>query len=532
MVMLPQNDLLQGTCPFSKSTAAPQKNGQIIIRQYRPEDHDQVYALLDVGFAFGPNSPGEAAIQKAHTTPAAFVAYAAILGGLAYTIRTCSFTATAVSAIAFGALMLVYLRYGASQAFHDFCDAARRTDMRDIVAHYQVAQHPQTPAGFWVAAIEGGLEDGMDEIVGFFGMEHLPSRPTIGHLRRMIVSPYHRRRRIGSLLIQAIIAHAQQHAHVLQTLELETSAYQPPARALYEKHGFRVVSQRPMRLEKVFGGWLHWVPVLKLQREVWMRGDGECVEKGVAGANLLSNTCISYASYLTATPTSCQATATEPSTAFFCCSCSRPPTHPKKRIEEMSGARGCFNCGGFGHQAANCPKAGTPTCYNCGLEGHVSRDCTMEAKPKACYKCGLDGHISRDCPENQTGAASGGGGGGGFGGRGSGTECYRCGKTGHIARACPEAGGASGGGGGYSGNSGGYGGGFGGVSSKTCYTCGGVGHLSRDCVQGSKCYNCGEIGHISRDCPQAQRRACYTCGSEGHISRDCPGVGAAAGGEA
>ncbi|KAI0729886.1 hypothetical protein C8Q72DRAFT_281490 [Fomitopsis betulina] len=31
----------------------------------------------------------------------------------------------------------------------------------------------------------------------------------------------------------------------------------------------------------------------------------------------------------------------------------------------MAGARGCFNCGGFGHQAANCPKAGTPTCYNC-----------------------------------------------------------------------------------------------------------------------------------------------------------------------
>ncbi|PSS31088.1 hypothetical protein PHLCEN_2v2420 [Hermanssonia centrifuga] len=26
----------------------------------------------------------------------------------------------------------------------------------------------------------------------------------------------------------------------------------------------------------------------------------------------------------------------------------------------MAG-RGCFNCGGFGHQAANCPKAGTPT---------------------------------------------------------------------------------------------------------------------------------------------------------------------------
>ncbi|KAF8967327.1 hypothetical protein BDZ97DRAFT_1804522, partial [Flammula alnicola] len=46
----------------------------------------------------------------------------------------------------------------------------------------------------------------------------------------------------------------------------------------------------------------------------------------------------------------------------------------------MSGARGCFNCGGFGHQAANCPKAGTPTCYNCGGEGHVSRDCSAPAK--------------------------------------------------------------------------------------------------------------------------------------------------------
>ncbi|KAJ7800976.1 hypothetical protein B0H14DRAFT_1683408 [Mycena olivaceomarginata] len=26
----------------------------------------------------------------------------------------------------------------------------------------------------------------------------------------------------------------------------------------------------------------------------------------------------------------------------------------------MSGARGCFNCGGFGHQAAACPRPGRP----------------------------------------------------------------------------------------------------------------------------------------------------------------------------
>ncbi|PIL24384.1 transcription factor [Ganoderma sinense ZZ0214-1] len=163
--------------------------------------------------------------------------------------------------------------------------------------------------------------------------------------------------------------------------------------------------------------------------------------------------------------------------------------------------------------AANCPKAGTPTCYNCGLEGHVSKDCTAETKAKTCYKCGQEGHISRECPENAN-SNSGSGGYSTFNSSSSGTECYRCGKVGHIARACPEApGGAAGGYSGYSS--------FGG-QQKTCYTCGGVGHLSRDCVQGSKCYNCSGFGHISKDCPQPQRRACYTCGSEGHISRDCP----------
>ncbi|KAI6139008.1 DNA-binding protein hexbp [Pisolithus tinctorius] len=168
----------------------------------------------------------------------------------------------------------------------------------------------------------------------------------------------------------------------------------------------------------------------------------------------------------------------------------------------MSALRGCFNCGGFGHQAANCPKAGTPTWLDgCltyrpsfdttyhvgGMEGHVSRDCSMEAKVKSCYKCGLEGHISRDCTQNNSGY------GAGFGSS-SGTECYRCGKVGHIARACPEgAGGNAGyGGGGF----GGYGGG------KTCYSCGGVGHLSRDCVQGSKCYNCsGMVNTLLRVCP-------------------------------
>ncbi|KAI9065485.1 hypothetical protein FKP32DRAFT_1756738 [Trametes sanguinea] len=127
-------------------------------------------------------------------------------------------------------------------------------------------------------------------------------------------------------------------------------------------------------------------------------------------------------------------------------------------------ARGCFNCGGFGHQAANCPKAGTPTCYNCGQEGHVSRDCTAETKAKTCYRCGKEGHISRECPDNTTAT---GGNYSAFNNNASstnsGTECYRCGKVGHIARACPEA---PGGAGGYSGGGGNFGS-FGGASQRT-----------------------------------------------------------------
>ncbi|BGP45532.1 gig suppressor [Rhodotorula kratochvilovae] len=52
----------------------------------------------------------------------------------------------------------------------------------------------------------------------------------------------------------------------------------------------------------------------------------------------------------------------------------------------MGGRPGrCYGCGGFGHQARNCP-----TAANFG----VARP------PKTCYKCQQEGHIARDCPLN------------------------------------------------------------------------------------------------------------------------------------
>ncbi|KAF7311724.1 hypothetical protein MIND_00182300 [Mycena indigotica] len=245
--------------------------GEVVVRQYRPQDHDQVFALLRVGFAVGPGSPGETAVRRALWTPAAFACYALILASTALSIfgQTQAVLALCLELLALG--VLVHLRRGAAQAFEDFCTRAAEDDLRDIPAYYQQPV-PGSRAGFWVAVIG-------EEVVGYFGMEHLPSRPTIGHLRRLIVSPYHRRKGIASNIIDAIVAHAQAqptlsdnlklgcpYAAPLTTLELETSALQPPAIALYERHGFRVVGSRQMPLARA---GLNNVTVWKMQRPVY-----------------------------------------------------------------------------------------------------------------------------------------------------------------------------------------------------------------------------------------------------------------------
>ncbi|KAI0636530.1 hypothetical protein C8Q77DRAFT_508503 [Trametes polyzona] len=157
------------------------------------------------------------------------------------------------------------------------------------------------------------------------------------------------------------------------------------------------------------------------------------------------------------------------------------PRSSRKNFTTKMAARGCFNCGGFGHQAANCPKAGTPTCYNCGAGRRatspgsalktptppaaatsprsaavttLARSATAAARSAISHGRALRPPVVRAALAEATTASV-------------------AASRGHGTRPCDQTRVR-----------------LVNLQRYSSYTCGGVGHLSRDCVQGSKCYNC------------------------------------------
>lgn len=144
-----------------------------------------------------------------------------------------------------------------------------KEDLADIPNHYKLVPvdptskgsdwAPAGASGFWVAEVK--TEKGY-EVVGsvamgafiviciiseFFGLilgacidDSSAGEPGTGELRRMLVSPYHRRRGIGAKLSEALLAHAKEHK--LSSLVLTTTAFQPDARRLYERGGWKLTS--------------------------------------------------------------------------------------------------------------------------------------------------------------------------------------------------------------------------------------------------------------------------------------------------
>ncbi|KAJ7091001.1 acyl-CoA N-acyltransferase [Mycena epipterygia] len=235
-------------------TARPRLRQDIVVRQFQLKDAAQVYALLEEGFVYGPESPRNTALQRNLSSPIACAAYAGFslgLGCLTLAKENHLFQIGGATLCLATATLFVWVRKSITDMFLGVCTTARTTDMGDIIKAYDIpvaAGEPQGPGGFFVAVIESP-EHKSSEIVGYVGLDyHTNADPSSAEVRRMIVSMHHRRRGVGSVLMTAVLNHAQRLSPPLTTLDLETTEFQPGPRKMYEKHGFSFVGTRVMRL--------------------------------------------------------------------------------------------------------------------------------------------------------------------------------------------------------------------------------------------------------------------------------------------
>ncbi|KAJ7863237.1 acyl-CoA N-acyltransferase [Mycena leptocephala] len=245
---------------LSTDIQVPRSDDEIVVRQFQPGDAPQVYALLLEGFVHGSGSPQEGAQRRNRTSRVSCLAYAGFTVGLGCLSRNTDIFRLTGAALCLGsATVLIHARRRIKRWFANFCATARKTDMANITEAYEIpsavgSPKEQGPGGFWVAVLESP-ERNTSEVVGYVGLDYRSKAdPTSAELRCMIVSPRHRRRRIGSLLMTALMDHARRRAPPLQTLELETieNELQPGPLKLYERYGFRIVGRRSVRAAPFF----------------------------------------------------------------------------------------------------------------------------------------------------------------------------------------------------------------------------------------------------------------------------------------
>ncbi|KAJ3726581.1 hypothetical protein EV361DRAFT_273175 [Lentinula raphanica] len=176
------------------------------------------------------------------------------------------------TAIAFSALCyLCYAIYSSLGFYVGFVLTCLRTDLVNIRKHYNLRpiqslsdkihanEEPEGlldpelgPAGvkaFWVAEIVSSVTN-KAEIVGCISLNDPPPPPftepndRVAELCRMVISPYHRRKGIAGALIKACETHAMASEYQLSAIVLRTTFYQPHARELYAKLGYRIALEK------------------------------------------------------------------------------------------------------------------------------------------------------------------------------------------------------------------------------------------------------------------------------------------------
>ncbi|KAJ7615546.1 acyl-CoA N-acyltransferase, partial [Roridomyces roridus] len=153
-----------------------------------------------------------------------------------------------------GIALFAGVRYYITREMLGFCDEVMRGDLGDIGEYYKA------PAMFWVAV--QSRENGGEEVIGGVGLDYSPEKDTrTAHVRRMIVSPKHRRRGIAARLMQVWIDYAES-IPALREFDLETSDLQPGARRMYERLGWRAFA------EERAGNFLGTVVIRQFRRTV------------------------------------------------------------------------------------------------------------------------------------------------------------------------------------------------------------------------------------------------------------------------
>lgn len=223
----------------------PKVNGahNIRVRPFRDGDAQEVRDLFMLATGYAPGSPRHTALRAQLTHPSSIAMYAIFIGGLALSLSPSTrIIGTLLCLSLFGTF--AGLRWLLSRFFVSYCEDSLRADLVDIGKHYCVSKSEGTRSSasyFWVVEAYSDVT-GYCEIVGTVGLDSSTNDDqTTAELRRMTVSPHHRRLGIGQLLLITLIAHARERG--LASVFLTTTSYQAPAIRLYERMGW-VVQRR------------------------------------------------------------------------------------------------------------------------------------------------------------------------------------------------------------------------------------------------------------------------------------------------
>ncbi|TFK61346.1 acyl-CoA N-acyltransferase [Pluteus cervinus] len=237
-----------------KPTSPQAGPSQAQLRHFRANDLQAVRDLFQAAIDTGKDSARLDALQRQRFDAINITFYSIIvIGSLAWSwapaISITSSSSPSVNTLGgllaiLAATAFAYRRTKVSKVYNTFCNQSlASSDLRDVVGHYQLSPilrgddvrdsevklGSDDVRGFWVVELDG-------KIVGCAGLDVRTDQPTHGELRRMVVSPNHRRYGIGKLLMNKIMDRAREYK--LESVCLSTSMYQIPAQALYEKYGF------------------------------------------------------------------------------------------------------------------------------------------------------------------------------------------------------------------------------------------------------------------------------------------------------